>query len=51
VGVLFKRPGEEDESEESEAEQVGPTLSMTAAEEMIEPPSVAQEAPIVIHDD
>jgi len=53
VGVVFKRPGEdEDESDGSEgAANVGPSMPMSATAELLEPPKVVEEARIVIHDD
>lgn len=51
-GVVFKRPGEEDEgsgqSEEEDIEPVAPTVEQA---EVLEAPRVIEEAKIVIHDD
>lgn len=52
VGVVFRRPGEEEDgSEESEAGDVGSVVPVMMAEETVEAPRTAEEAKIIIHDD
>jgi hypothetical protein len=57
-GVVFKRPGEEakdseDEAEDSDKEEVGPTLPAAAVEAAPAPVTVPviEESKILIHDD
>ena len=50
AGVVFKRPGDEDESDEAEEEEVGPEL-VPVVPEVVEVPKVVEETKIIIHDD